>query len=178
MSMAAEVPRIFSAPSRSPAPRRMEARGAAHAGEGGEGGDEHQDGEGDPQAGEGVPPHLRDVADVDAVHDVVQHVDQLGGHRREGQLHHQGPDGGAGQGGLAVLADFSQGNFILSAWKWVVRSGCPERSVVPDLWRERPGQAAAGAAPAGEDLALLPQGLDPQAEAVVTEGDALLVEQL
>ena len=78
-------------------------RGAPHAGEGGEGRDEHEDGEGDAKAGEGGTAHLRDVADVDTVHNVVQHVDELGRHRGQGQLDHQRADGGIRQCLLASV---------------------------------------------------------------------------
>ena len=42
-------------------------------------------------------PHPLDVADVHPVHDVVQGVHQLGGHRGQGQPQQQRPDGVAAQ---------------------------------------------------------------------------------
>ena len=62
---------------------------ASHAHQGGDGGDEHQHRETHPQAGEGQIPHLLDVADVNAVHDVVQGIDQLGGYRGQRQPQQQ-----------------------------------------------------------------------------------------
>ena len=76
-------------------------RRAAHPGEGGKGGDQHQDREGHPQPGEGGAAYHCNVADVDAVHDVVQHIDELGRHRGQGQLYHQRANRGAGQRLLA-----------------------------------------------------------------------------
>ena len=43
------------------------------------------------------------MADVDAVHDVVEHIDELGRHCGQGQLYHQRSDRGAGQGRLALV---------------------------------------------------------------------------
>ena len=63
------------------------------SGEGGEGGHQGDDGEGDAHTGEGDAAHLRDMSDVDAVHDVVQHIDELGRHRGYGQLQHEPADG-------------------------------------------------------------------------------------
>ena len=72
-------------------------RGAALSGEGGKGGDEHDDGEGHPHSGEGDVAYLGDVADIDAVHNVIQHVDDLGRHSGYRQFQHQRADGGLGQ---------------------------------------------------------------------------------
>ena len=98
-SRAVELPKIFSARPQVDGGQRR----ASHSGEGGKGGNEHQDGKGDPQPGEGLPAHLLNVPDVNPVHDVIQHVDELGGHGGQGQLHHQRPDGGAGQSLLAPV---------------------------------------------------------------------------
>ena len=68
-------------------------RSASLPGKGGKGGHQRNDGKGHPHPGQCQVPHLGDVADVDAVHDVVQHVDELGGHRWYGQLQHQTADG-------------------------------------------------------------------------------------
>ena len=78
-------------------------RRAAHPGEGGKGGDQHQDREGHPQPGEGGAAYHCNVADVDAVHDVVEHIDELGRHGGQGQLEHQRADGGAGERLLASV---------------------------------------------------------------------------
>ena len=53
---------------------------AAVAHQGGEGGDDHDQRQADAHAGQGQGAVLGNVADVDAIHDVVQHIDQLGGH--------------------------------------------------------------------------------------------------
>ena len=87
-------------------------RGAPLAGKGGEGGDQGDDGKGHPQAGEGGAPDDRDVADIDAVHDVVQQVDELGRHRGHRQLPHQLPDGGGGQGALPAAGGSCQGDSL------------------------------------------------------------------
>ena len=47
---------------------------------------------GPPHAVQREPANARDVADVDAIHDVVEHVDQLGDDRRNGQPHQQPAD--------------------------------------------------------------------------------------
>ena len=69
---------------------------------GGKGGDQGDDGEGDPHAGEGHVPDLRDVADIDAVHNVIEHVDDLSRDRGHRQLQNQFPNGGGGQDFIAV----------------------------------------------------------------------------
>ena len=50
---------------------------AAHADQVGECGDQHDDGVGDAQAGQSQTARAGDVAHIDAVHDVVQHIHQL-----------------------------------------------------------------------------------------------------
>ena len=93
-SRARELPRIRSAWSFFSAPSWMAASGAPPLpGKGCKGGHQRNDGKGHPHPGQCQVPHLGDVADVDAVHDVVQHVDELGGHRWYGQLQHQTADG-------------------------------------------------------------------------------------
>ena len=72
-------------------------RGAPHARKGGKGGDQGEDGKGHPHTGEGRFSHHGNVADIDPVHDVIQHVDKLGGHSGGGQAEHQRADGRAGQ---------------------------------------------------------------------------------
>ena len=65
---------------------------AADADEGGEGADHGHDGAADPHTRQGQVPHHRDVADVDAVHDAVQHADELGQHTGDGDTPDQGFD--------------------------------------------------------------------------------------
>ena len=68
-------------------------RRAAHADKRGEGADQRHHRPADPHARESGLPHQGDVADVDAVHDAVQHADELGQHTGYGDPQHQGPDG-------------------------------------------------------------------------------------
>ena len=73
---------------------------------GGKGGDQGDDGEGDSHAGEGHVPDLRDMADIDAVHNVIEHVDDLSRDRGHRQLQNQFPNGGGGQDLIAVTGLF------------------------------------------------------------------------
>ena len=68
-------------------------RCAAHADERGEGADQGHHRPADPHARQGGLPDHGDVADVDAVHDAVQHADELGQHAGNGDPQHQRPDG-------------------------------------------------------------------------------------
>ena len=86
-------------------------RCAAHTSKGGKSGDQHKDGEGDAQTGEGSAAYLWDVTNIDAVHNVVEHVDELGGHCGQGQFDHQRADRGAGQRLLASVR-LGQNNFL------------------------------------------------------------------
>ena len=70
---------------------------AALSGKGGEGGHQSDDRKCNAHAGEGGAAHLRDVSNVDAVHDVIQHIDELGRHRGYGQLQHEPSDGRGGK---------------------------------------------------------------------------------
>ena len=69
-------------------------RCAALPGKGGEGGNQHQNGGAHPHAGEGCGPDAGNVADVNAVHYIIKHVDELGGHGGQRQLKHKLADGG------------------------------------------------------------------------------------
>ena len=53
---------------------------------------DHNDRHAHAHAGQREAADARDVADVDAIHDVVEHVDQLGDDRRNGQPHQQSAD--------------------------------------------------------------------------------------
>ena len=70
---------------------------AAHAHQVGEGGDQDDDGIGHAQAGQRQAAGAGDVAHVNPVHDVVQHVDQLGQGRGQGQAENQGQQGRCAQ---------------------------------------------------------------------------------
>ena len=67
-------------------------RRAAEAHEGGEGGDDHDKRHADAHAGQRHRAHIRNVADINAVHDVVQHVDDLRRYGGQGQLEQQPAD--------------------------------------------------------------------------------------
>ncbi len=69
-------------------------RCATLPGKGGEGGNQHQNGGAHPHAGEGRGPDAGNVADVNAVHDIIKHIDELGGHGGQRQLEHELADGG------------------------------------------------------------------------------------
>ena len=60
--------------------------GAPHPEEVGKGGDDGNDGEGQPQAGEGQGRRLGDVSDVHPVHHAVEDVDELGQGHGQGQV--------------------------------------------------------------------------------------------
>ncbi len=90
--MAAQFPKIRSASWSSPFPSIMEAGGAAHAHQGGKGGDGHNERQGDSHPGEGAGADAGDVADVHAVHHVVKQVDELGQDGGQGQLEEQAAD--------------------------------------------------------------------------------------
>ena len=51
---------------------------SAHADQGRKGGDGHDDGEGDAHAGQSAGAHIRQVADVHAVHHIIENIDDLG----------------------------------------------------------------------------------------------------
>ncbi len=65
---------------------------AARPHQGGEGGNQHDDREAQPHAGEGQAAVLRHMTDVNAVHDVVEHIDKLGHHGGDSQLQQQFAD--------------------------------------------------------------------------------------
>ena len=56
----------------------------------GEGGHDHDEGHADAHAGEGQSALTGDVSDVDPVHDVVEHVDDLRAHGGQGQAQQKG----------------------------------------------------------------------------------------
>ena len=70
----------------------------AGAGQHGKGVDQHEDGHAQPHAGQGGGAHPRHVADVDAVHHVVQKVDDLGHHGGCRQAEHPAADAAFGHG--------------------------------------------------------------------------------
>ena len=82
VGVAHDAPRLFLVPL---PPGDGEEGGAAGGAEGLEGADDHEDGGGDADAGEGQLAPLRHVADVDAVHDAVQGVHKQGQDHGEGQ---------------------------------------------------------------------------------------------
>ena len=84
---------------------------AALAGKGGKGRYQHNNGEGDAHAGERDVSHLRDVADVDSVHNIIKHIDDLSRYRRYRQFQHQRADGGIGQ--AFFVTGLRQGNSLL-----------------------------------------------------------------
>ena len=74
----------------------------------GEGRDDGDDGEGEPQAGQGVAGGVGQAADVHPVHHAVQHVDELGHGHGQGQAQDiprhtaLGEVHGSARGGLAA----------------------------------------------------------------------------
>ena len=80
-----------------------------------EGRDDHDEGHTDPHAGQSQVPVPRHMADVDAVHYVVEHIDELGDHRGEGQAEQELPDGGGAQKGFLFfhVISFFAGSRIL-----------------------------------------------------------------
>ena len=65
-------------------------------------------------AGQRHGAHPRDVADVDPVYDVIEHIDELGRHGGHCQLKHEGTQGSVCQG-LLILVSLSQEQDILSS---------------------------------------------------------------
>lgn len=63
----------------------------AHAGQGGQSGDKHDDAKADAQAGQRQVTHLGHMADVHTVHDVVKSIDYLRRDSGHGQPEQQGP---------------------------------------------------------------------------------------
>ena len=55
----------------------------------GEGRDQDNDRAGDSDTGQGLGPDAVDVPDVDTVHEIVEQVDQLGHHCRDGHAENQ-----------------------------------------------------------------------------------------
>ena len=78
-------------------------------------------------AGEGHPAHVRHMADVDAVHDVVEEVDQLGHHCRRGQLQEQFPNRSRAKLAAAVALTAV---FWLFGEKLLWLFGCSEETIV------------------------------------------------
>lgn len=103
-SMEKQLPRIFSAPSRLPAPSWMEASGAppipANAAKAET---SRMMGNVTPTPVSASAPGAGDVADVDPVHDIVQHVDELRGNGRQGKTEHQLANGLCAQRFVLVL---------------------------------------------------------------------------
>ena len=78
-------------------------RRAAHSGECGKGRDQQDDGERNAHARQRKCACAGDVADIDTVHDVVQHVDELRGNGRQGKTEHQLANGVCAQCFVLVL---------------------------------------------------------------------------
>ena len=78
-------------------------RRAAHSGECGKGRDQQDDGERNAHACQRKCACAGDVADVDPVHDIVQHVDELRGNGRQGKTEHQLANGLCAQRFVLVL---------------------------------------------------------------------------
>ena len=76
---------------------------ASLAGEGGERRYQGDNGKGNPHAGEGGLPHHWDVSDIDAVYNIVEHIDDLRGNGGDRQLEHQSADRGRSQGGFVAV---------------------------------------------------------------------------
>ena len=78
---------VVAAPQRDGGPRRAagsdQRRKCRH---------DHDDRHANAHAGQRKAPDFGNVADVDAVHDVIEHVDELGDDRRHGQPHEQFAD--------------------------------------------------------------------------------------
>ena len=83
-------------------------RRAAAAHHGGKSADGQNDGKGETQTGEGQLAGLRHTADVNAVDDIIEQVDQLGHHGRQRQLEHQRPKGRRCQKFLRLFAIFHE----------------------------------------------------------------------
>ena len=77
--------------------------GAAGGHQGGEGGDDEDHRHADAETRQGQVAVRRHVADVDPVHDVVEHVYDLGRHRGDGQPPQQRADGLRAQKGLVLI---------------------------------------------------------------------------
>ena len=80
---------IFSACCLSPCPRAMAVRGAARAHQHGKSVQQHQNGCEQPHAGQRCRANARNVADVNAVHDVIQQIHDLRYHGGDHELQHQ-----------------------------------------------------------------------------------------
>ena len=78
-------------------------RRAAHSGECGKGRDQQDDGERNAHSRQRKCACAGDVADVDPVHDIVQHVDELRGNGRQGKTEHQLANGLCAQRFVLVL---------------------------------------------------------------------------
>ena len=87
----------------TPAPLYGAQRGSAHAEQVGKGDDHGDDGEAQAKACEGHGGILRDTADVNAIHDVVEHIDQLGQGHGQGKVQN-------------VFDDASLGKVVLGVW--------------------------------------------------------------
>ena len=80
-----QLPRIFSAPARSPLAQENGGPGSpTHGREGCKSRDDHNEAHAHPHPGESRPPHHRDVTNINPVHHVIQGVHQLSGDGRQG----------------------------------------------------------------------------------------------
>ena len=107
----------------------------AHAAESRKGGDDHDDGQAYPHAGESQLAHrLRGlhVADVDPVHQVIEHVDDLGGDGGQGQREQELSDAAAAKVHRFLLGIFHgvssfgmpwSKTFFKSARNWTCSAG-------------------------------------------------------
>ena len=123
---------------------------AAHADQVGKSGDQHDDGVGDPQAGQRQAAGAGDVPHVDAVHDVVQHIDQLcqrcGQSQAEDQRHQRGRSQPLVHRANGAFVFFHGGNSFFLPMNCIIRHPdlCPAppgsgRSPKPRCGSRRPG---------------------------------------